>query len=66
MYLATNLLVKTNSYDRIENSENFRSVTMKGIKKISSLKNVEHTAYAYMIKALQMLQEIGLYKEGIV
>ncbi len=68
MYLATNLLVKTNSYDRIENPEKFRSrsIDMKGIKKISSLRKVEPKAYAYMVESLQMLQKIGLYKDGIV
>ena len=65
MYLATSLLTKTDSYDRIEEPDNFRSVAMKGIKKISSLRNVEPMAYAYIIKSLQMLQEIGLYKDGV-
>ena len=65
MYLATSLLTATDTYDRIEKPENFRSVAMKGIKKISSLRNVEPVAYAYMVKSLQMLQEIGLYKDGV-
>ncbi len=66
MHLATSLLIKADSYDRIEKPEEFRKVAMKGIKKISNLKNVEPMAYAYMVKSLQMLQEIGLYKDGVL
>ena len=67
MYLATNLLTKQPEFVLVANPEEYRNVRLpiKGIKKISSFRNTEPVAYAYMVKSIQMLQEIGLYAEGI-
>lgn len=66
MYLATCLLTEK-SFERIENPDVFRTVKLplKNIKKISRLKNVDTTAYAYMIKSLQLLTENGFFQTDI-
>lgn len=68
MYLAANLLTQQKTYERISDPEEYRNInlTIKGIRKVSSLRNVNLPAYAYMVRALQLLQEAGLYKESIV
>jgi predicted nucleotidyltransferase component of viral defense system len=67
MYLATCLLTKQNEFEHISNSEEYRNIHLqiKGIKKISSLRNTYPLAYAYMIKSLQILNKYGLYLESI-
>ncbi len=67
MYLATNLLIGQTSYDPINNPEEYKNVQLKldGIKKISSFRNTNTLAYAYMIKTFQLLNENGFYKDGI-
>ena len=67
MYLATCILTGQ-VFERITDPNAFRDVYLKakGIKKISSFRNVNPLAYAYMIKSLQILQEKGLYVDGIL
>ncbi len=68
LYLATCLLTKQTEYTRILNPEEYRDVKLniKGIKKISSIRNVNPLAYAYMIKSMILLNNYGLYRENIV
>ena len=68
MYLAANLLTESPEYVRIEEPNEYRDIQlkMKGIKKVSGLRNTNPAAYAYMIKSFQMLQEVGLYVDSIV
>ena len=67
MYLAANLLTHQSDYKIISNPDDYRDIQMqlKGIKKISSIRNVNPLAYAYMIKSLQLLKEEGLYTDSI-
>ncbi len=67
MYLATCILTNQ-AYERILDSETYRNIqlSIKGIKKISSIRNTNPMAYAYMIKSLQMLQEKGLYDDSLI
>lgn len=66
MYLATCILTG-HEYERIENPNLYRTVKIpiKGIKKISGLKNIDEVSYSYMIRSLQMLQNFGLYKNSV-
>ncbi len=67
MYLATSILTGKD-YERISNPDSYRDVQlkMKGTKKISSMKNTNPLAYAYMVKSLQMLQEKGLFVDSVM
>ena len=68
MYLAANLLTGRTEYERISNPEDYRDthLKMKGIKKISGIRNTNPLAYAYMVKSLQLLNEKGLYTESML
>lgn len=68
MYLAANLLTGQTEYECITNPDDYRDVQLKlkGIKKISSIRNTNPLAYAYMVKALQLLNENGLYTESVL
>lgn len=68
MYLATCLLTEKSEYERISNPEEYRNnqLKIKGIKKISSMRNANPLAYAYMIKSLQLLNEHGLYIDSLL
>lgn len=68
MYLATNLLTGQAEYERITNPDTYRDVQLKlkGIKKISSIRNTNPLAYAYMVKSLQLLNKKGLYTESVL
>ena len=67
MYLAANILTGQTEYERITNPDDYRNVQLKlkGIKKISSIRNTNPLAYAYMVKSLQLLNENGLYTESV-
>ena len=68
MYLAASLLTGQKEYVRIEEPDEYRDVQlkMKGIKKVSGIRNTNPTAYAYMVKSFQILQESGLYIDSII
>lgn len=67
MYLATCILTKQNKFERISHPEEYTNyhLNIKGIKKISSLRNIEPLAYAYIVKSFQLLNEKGLYLESL-
>lgn len=67
MYLATCLLTKQKELVKISSPEEYRNSGLKiqGIKKVSSLKNTNPHAYAYMMRAFEMLQGVGLYKNSV-
>ena len=52
---------------RISDPDAYRGVQLKvkGIKKISSIRNTDPLAYAYMVKSMQMLQDKGLYVDSV-
>lgn len=68
MYLAANILTGKTKYERIFNSEAYRDMqlNLKGIKKISSMRNTNPLGYAYMVKSFKILNENGLYTEGVL
>ena len=68
MYLAANILTGQTEYERITSPDAFRDVqlNLKGIKKISSIRNTNPLAYAYTVKSLQLLNKNGLYTEGVL
>lgn len=68
MYLASSLLVGKTKYDVITDPELYGQIQLniKGNKRLSYLRNTDIKSYAYTVKALQMLQEIGLYTESIL
>ena len=68
MYLAANLLTGKTEYERITNPDDYWGVQLKlkGIKKISSIRNTNPLAYAYMVKSLQILNDSGLYTESVL
>lgn len=68
MYLAANLLTGQIEYERILSPDYYRDtqLKLKGIKKISSMRNTNPLAYAYMVKSFQLLSENGLYTEGVL
>lgn len=67
MYLAANLLTGQTEYERILSPDDYRDtgLKVKGIKKIYSIRNTNPRAYAYVVKALQLLNENGLYTESV-
>ena len=67
MYLAASILTGQTEYKRITDTNAPVKITpkMKGIKKISSMKNTNPLAYSHMIEAFTMLNDIGLYTESI-
>lgn len=67
MHLAANLLTGQPEYERISTPDNYRDVQLKlkGIKKISIIRNSNPLAYAYMIRSLQLLNENGLYTDSV-
>ncbi len=67
MYFAACILTGKKDYERISNHDSYRDILLdiKGIKKVRALRNTNPLAYAYMVKAFQMLQETGLYTKDI-
>lgn len=67
MYLAACLLTGQQEYIRIADPEEFGDVRlkMKGIKKVTGIRNTNPTAYAYMVRSFQLLQDAGLYIDSI-
>lgn len=67
MWLAACLLTGR-AYERITDPDAYRNVSLKlkGVKKISGFRNANPTAYAYMVKSFQILQEAGLYSDGVL
>ncbi|MBP5622528.1 MAG: nucleotidyl transferase AbiEii/AbiGii toxin family protein, partial [Thermoguttaceae bacterium] len=63
-YLAACLLTGQ-TYERIEDPEAYRDVALKikGIKKISGVRNTNPVAYAHMVKSFQILLEAGIFKD---
>ena len=68
MYLAASILTGQSEYERLLDSEEFTDtqLKLKGIKKISGMRNTNPIAYAYMVKSFQLLQEKGLYTDSII
>ena len=68
MYLAACLFTGQLEYVRIVNPDEYRDVKLKlqGIKKISSMRNTNPLAYAYMIKSFQILNEKGFYTDSVL
>lgn len=68
MYLAASLLTGQQEYVPIADPDEYRLIQlkMKGIKKLSGMRNTDPMAYAYMVKSFKMLQEAGLYLDSIV
>ena len=66
MYLATCILTGQD-FEQIPDPDTYRGVqpNVKGIKKISSIRNTNPLAYAYMIKSIQMLREIGMFVDSV-
>lgn len=68
MYLAANLLTDQTEYEYISNPDDYRDakLKLKGIRKISGIRNTNPLAYAYMVKTLRLLSENGLYTESVL
>ena len=68
MYLAANILTGQTKYESISNPEDYKTtnLNLKGIKKISGIRNTNPLAYAYLVKSLQILNDNGLYIESIM
>lgn len=68
MYLAANILTGQTKYESISNPEDYKTtnLNLKGIKKISGIRNTNPLAYAYLVKSLQLLNDNGLYMESIL
>ena len=66
MYLAACILTGQ-AYERVSDLDEYRDVQLKmqGIRKISSMRNADPMAYAYMVKSFRLLNEIGLYNDSI-
>ena len=67
MYLATCILTRQ-TYERISDPDAYRDnqLKVKGIEKISSIRNTNPLAYAYMIKSLQILRGNGMYVDSLI
>ena len=68
LYLAACLLTGQKSYDRVGDADAFidRELAMKGIKRIRYIRNVDPRAYAYLVKAIDLLQAAGYYTDSIL
>ena len=67
MYLASCMLTQQDSYEYDIDQDEYRNnqLRIKGIKKVSSMKNVNPRSYAYMIKSFQLLNKYGMYLDDI-
>lgn len=68
MYLASCILTGQTECARIIDPEQYRQekLTMKGVRKIGYIRNVDPLAYAYLVKSFQMLQPAGYFTESIL
>jgi hypothetical protein len=68
MYLAACLLTEQTEFNPISDPAAYRNVQLKirGIRKISSMRNAEPLAYAYMVRAFELLNQYGLYTGGLI
>lgn len=68
MYLASCLLTGQKSFKRVVDAEVYREqvLTMKGAKRIGYIRNAAPSAYAYLVKSFELLQEAGLYRDSIL
>ena len=67
MHLAACVLTG-NTFQRITDPAAFRDriYTMRGIKKINYIRNVDPFAYAHLSEAFRLLQEAGYFTESIL
>ena len=67
LYLATCILTKQLRYEAITDYETYRNIRLniKGIKKISGMRNANPVAYAYIIKSFLLLNDNQLYLDSI-
>ena len=68
MYLAAYLLTKADSFERVSDPEAYKdfAFTLKGMKRINYIRSVDPMAYAYLVKALQLLQPQGFFTDSIL
>ena len=68
MYLAACLATGQKEYEALDDPDHYRgvSLTMKGVKRINYVRNVDPVAYGYMVKAFQLLQGKGHFAETIL
>ena len=68
MYLAACLLTKADSFERVSDPEAYKdfAFTLKGMKRINYIRSVDPMAYAYLVKALQLLQPQGFFTDSIL
>ena len=68
MYLASCILTEQTEYNRIVDPTSYRmeKLTMKGAKKIGYIRNADPLAYAYLIKAFQLLLPAGYFIDSIL
>ena len=68
MYLAACLLTKADSFERVSDPEAYKdfAFTLKGMKRINYIRSVDPMAYAYLVKALQLLQPQGYFTDSIL
>lgn len=66
MYLAACLLTGQ-EFERTTDSNEYinKKFDIKGIKRINYIRNVDLYAYSYLVKALDLLQSIGLYRNNL-
>lgn len=68
IYLAACLLTKADSFERVSAPEAYKdfAFTLKGLKRINYIRSVDPMAYAYLVKALQLLQPQGFFTDSIL
>ena len=68
MYLAACIMTGQAAFDRVTSPESYQNevLSVQGIKRIGYIRKTDPVAYAYLIKALRLLQQNGLYTESIL
>lgn len=67
MYLAACILTGQEDYARVTTHESYQNevFSIKGIKRIGYIRKTDPMAYAYLVKALHLLQSHGMYVDSI-
>ena len=68
MYLASCLLTGQQEFQQIVNPEKYRGevYTMKGMKRINFIRNVDPLAYGYLVESFKILQAAGYFTDSIM
>ena len=68
MYLAACIMTGQSAFERVTSPASYQNevLSVQGMKKIGYIRKTDPAAYSYLVKAMHLLQQDGLYTESIL